>query len=338
MRVFSVSIVAALILLIQGCSGKGSLNAPSVFAVRNTKHPASTAVFGMPRGGAVRDVPPTAGLMVGGAIDGPPTSTTISDFISGLFSPKKIGWTISFVINLAYLYYFFQVRASQEPGCDYSSGGFCVTNFKPQTETCPPLNSHTFAFIVDCIFTAVGFLVPSALQGGEKYALIGIIFGHGCLHALLGLVVSCTNKPFWGAVALFAAFSVAISYIIVDSIGSLSRVANIVLGLAAGFLCVFLSGSNGENGISSIFLITQLLSTAGGSLFPKGDGLSPKLGLSFIAPCLVSLIELVYCCDPSTGGASLFNKLGGHMWYDVFLHTSILIALIYGPTGKPDEA
>jgi hypothetical protein len=170
-----------------------------------------------------------------------------------------------------------------------------------------------------------------------RYGLIFTIFSHGCLHAVLGLLVSCTSKPFKGAIALFAAFSTLISYFVVASAGSLETWKNLVLAVVTGFLCVILSGGNGEHAVSLIFLITQLLSTAAGSLCTQGDGLSPKLELSFIAPCLISLIELVYCCDPDKGSTSLFNQFGGHVWYDVFLNISVLIALIDGPTGKKRE-
>jgi hypothetical protein len=353
MRIFFVSTIA-LISIIQGCSGDQSLNVPSVFAVRKTKHPASTAVFGIARGGAVQDTPrdgtvsvvSKTGAIVGGAVAVSPKSTT-SDFIADLFSPKKIGWTISLAINLIYLFFYF---FNQPPRCGHASAGFCVTNLN-ENQRCPDrMNSHTWAFIVDCIFTVVGLKAKAAPEieaAGPfmKYGLVFTIFSHGLLHGVLGLLVSCTDKTFDGAVALFGAFSVLISYFVVFASGNLTdvlgpilgQVGNIALGLVAGWLCVQLSGENGENGVSSIFLITQLLATAAATLFPKGDGLNPKLGLSFIPPCLISLIELVYCCDPSTGGASLFNKLGGHVWYDVFLHTSVLIALIDGPTGKKPE-
>ena len=161
-------------------------------------------------------------------------------------------------------------------------------------------------------------------------------FFHGGLHALLGLKQECSPNPFPGALAIFGVFASVTGYFVVHTIATDFHQL-IKLGVAAvtGALCVVLAGPGGSDGISSIFLITQLLASSVPTFFPLENG--RRVGLSFVAPCLISLIELVYCCDPSTGGPSLFNKIGGHVWYDLSLHISFILALIDGPTPKKNE-
>lgn len=71
-------------------------------------------------------------------------------------------------------------------------------------------------------------------------------------------------------------------------------------------------------GISSYFMSTQVLISGVGFLFPN-EKADPLMGWTFLITCIVSLVEYFNC-------KSFLRRVGGHVWYDVALHTSLLTA------------
>jgi len=331
MRLSFVSALALIAVMMPlqasaGVSSRSSIDTPSVFAVRKSPSPTSTAVFGIPRGGAapVKAKAPVVKLE-------PPTS------ISDLFSKERLGWTISLFINLAYLVVYFARRANAPAPCGFEKAGFCVTNL-PECVTGdnPLFNSHTYAFIVDMIYTYFGLKVKNPNHTAFiQLGLVLTIFAHGCLHGLLGLLINCGAVIFPGAIEVFTAFAILITFFVLQSTGDFETPTRVVLSLIGGWLTKELAGDQGQNGISSIFLVTQLFASLA-SVFRPGDFIydNQKLGNSFVPPCLISFIELTFCCDGN--GASLFNKIGGHVWYDVFLHRAVYFSLLDGK-DKPKK-
>ena len=306
-----------------GVSFRSSLDTPSLFAVRKTPQSlASKSVFEITRGGTA----PTTNAKV---------ATKRVD-VSDIFSKEKIGWTISLGINLLYLYFFF-ARLNQHkaaPTCDFYPLAFCVTNYDKANKTCPPaMNSHTWAFIVDCIYTYLGIKAPTTKGSLYKGVLIFAILSHGSLHAALGIIAKCGGGTLPGAMALFGGFATVISYSVVSVTGSFGLVTNLLLAAVCGLLTVVLSGPDGSNGVSSIFLITQLAASLVVSITPKKQVPITdiaKIGNSFVYPCIISLIEFLFCCGDSPDNPGFFNRIGGHVWYDIFLHRSILFAISDG--------
>eukprot|EP00581_Thalassiosira_minuscula_P006869 CAMPEP_0183704164 /NCGR_PEP_ID=MMETSP0737-20130205/1594_1 /TAXON_ID=385413 /ORGANISM="Thalassiosira miniscula, Strain CCMP1093" /LENGTH=348 /DNA_ID=CAMNT_0025930985 /DNA_START=93 /DNA_END=1139 /DNA_ORIENTATION=+ len=313
-------------------SSRSSLDVPSLFAVRNNPPSPTSAVFGIPRGGA-RDV---------AKANAPVKVTSISggelNLPSDIFSKEKLGWTISLAINLAYLFFFFKNNYFTDPApapCLSANGGFCVTGLLPDGSACKSnlWNSHTWAFMVDMVFTYLGLQAKTNRSKIVQYGLVFTIFSHGLLHAALGLLVKCAGVNIPGGDEVFMAFAAVISFAVLFVSAQFENNDFLKkLGLSAfgGWLTLQLAGTDGENGSSSIFLITQILASLSVVFFP-GNNIQnmEELGHSFVFPCLISLIELVYCCN-GNGGASLFNKLGGHVWYDIFLHRSVLLAIENG--------
>ncbi len=191
------------------------------------------------------------------------------------------------------------------------------------------MNSHTWAFLVDMYFTYLGLKAPTKRTDIARYGLVFTIFSHGLLHGVLGLWVKCGTLPLPGGAQIFTVFGALISYFILETMIKEYVIVKLSLAAVAGWLTITLAGPDGRDGVSSIFLITQLLASLGATLFAS-DAIEDmaKLGNSFVPPCLISLIELLYCCEGDA--ASLFNKLGGHVWYDLFLHRSVLIAISDG--------
>lgn len=89
-----------------------------------------------------------------------------------------------------------------------------------------------------------------------------------------------------------------------------------LIAVGSGALVVDMTNTSG--GVSGILLILDLLVSLIGVL-SKSNLWSPNIGTLFILPSLVGRIEYTYCCDG--GGPSWLNKLGGHVWYDIVLHT-----------------
>jgi len=65
---------------------------------------------------------------------------------------------------------------------------------------------------------------------------------------------------------------------------------------------------------------------------PGNTQISSLTGDLFVLPCLVSIIELKFCCSGS-GSPGLFNKIESHFWYDFFLHIAMLSTLL---PNKPE--
>jgi len=333
MRLSFISALALIsaIMPVQGAveqvgvaSSRSSLDSPSLFAVRkNPPSPTSTsAVFGIPRGGAgavaSAKAPAKPTSIVGGGLKLP----------SDIFSKEKIPWTISLVINLVYVFFFFQ-RISAPVPCDFAKAGFCVTGLK-DGECSLLFNSHTWAFIVDMVFTYLGLTSRTNRPKLVQYVLVSTIFSHGLLHGVLGSYAKCGALLIPGGDAIFTVFAAFISFAVLFVGSSLPPLQMGALSAFGGWLTLKLAGPDGSYGVSSIFLITQILVSLSSVFFPgKNIKNMEELGHSFVPPCLISLIELLYCCDGG-GGESLFNQLGGHVWYDIFLHRSVLVAIRNG--------
>ena len=198
---------------------------------------------------------------------------------------------------------------------------------------------------MDLAYTAVAICLPFIIRrepyGGGSISWIGsilAILSHGFLHKeISGSNCDPTDIP--NGTLRFGGFAFFLSLFTVSAYGDLGKigisnnvaVANIVIALAAALITVYLSSPNGptssDKGIAPIFLITQLLVSFTAYVIPKEGKMSPYTGYAFILPCVVGIIELVFCCDGNSN-PSWFNTYGGHVWYDIFLHLSIVINLI----------
>ena len=300
---------------------RSSLDTPSLFAVRKNAAAASShaAVFGIPRGGATAAAPAKA-------------STGAALQVNDIFSKEKRGWTIGLCVNLLYLYFFFN-RPGGAQTCDFAAGGFCVTNYDKVTNTCPLSNSHTWSFVADAFFTYLGIKAPTNRPPLMRWGLVATILSHGILHAALG-VNGCGGSEFPGALALFGTFGALISYFIIESTANFSILPKLVLTALCTYFTVALAGPGGSDGISSIFLISQLVATGVVTVTAPGALKDmAKIGNAFVLPCLISLVELLFCCGDGPNGQGLFNKFGGHVWYDIFLHRCIVMAISDGATS-----
>lgn len=90
---------------------------------------------------------------------------------------------------------------------------------------------------------------------------------------------------------------------------------------AISFAIIKLTLSSVDSGkaIAALFMATQVLVSYVGAFHP-GRTASKLVGQTFIAPIIVSLIEYLNC--------DFLASVGGHFWYDFFLHISVLCSLL----------
>lgn len=250
-----------------------------------------------------------------------------------LLTKKNIGWAISFGLSIVYLFLF--VFHNQHNA--YSARGFCVTNFDATAKTCPSnQNSHNWAWKEDSVFTFLIFLLPCFIKetnGGtpKLIASAASIFFHGVLHKMLS-ESKCHGTSVVGGAGMYTFFISFIAFFTLNDFGKFPLHSNMWMTVIVTFLTVALTIYS-KQGIAAIFLTTQLLVSATALFFPKKGALTTLTGNTFTLPCLVSIIEFT-CCHDKSETPTWFNKIGGHFWYDFFLHISVVASLI--PENGPD--
>ena len=286
-----------------------------------------------------------------------------SPIASGLkfvLDPRRLPWIVSMVLSVLYFIFYFKNVSDGDPPCEYQPSGFCVTNYVPPeftkktevpipgTGECPSKvkNSHFWAFSVDVLFTIavlfIGFnkeIFPEQQSLLNAVVLAFVIIAHGGLHFVLGYVLSCEEPaPSETSVfvGLFAAFIFFIAYVAFRSTSSVNKLLSSILSIAVTILIVVATLRTTPPNVGTIFGGTQLLVAIIAVFFPKDPENfgTQKQGWFFVAPCVISLWELLGCCDDS-GDKGLFNQIGGHVWYDIALHTALIVSQLT-PLSEPD--
>jgi hypothetical protein len=239
---------------------------------------------------------------------------------------EKRGWAIALVFSVIYLFFLL---SNKTPKFGYSSDGFCVTNFIPEEKKCLAQNSHLWAWREDAIFTVLAVVlgITTQAEGGTIVGVVAAILVHGLLH-LHFAKNNCVLPMGQGGIGIifanvaYGVFTAVISYLAIAMAG-VGHALTVIGTIGVTFATVYLSQPAQGYGVSPIFMTTQLLVSLVGVTAKSGNpSLSTKMGHLFALPCLVSILELIFCCDGKEPG--LFNKYGGHAWYDFFLHIAVL--------------
>lgn len=249
---------------------------------------------------------------------------------------KRRVYLISFVLSVIYAFYFVK---GYIPSCPNYSEGFCVTNLvdvggEKTCERFPPGNSHAWAFIEDIVFTLIAIVLPFTKYSSENLDLstkIGIpfiILSHGGIHGWIssnGCILSDSVKGVGTLLyTLFTGVLTAITFYFLSDIpehrpplflwAEIVAITGVIVGLTFQQL-----NEGKSNLVSALFLASQLLVGYLGAFHP-GKLATMLVGKTFIAPCVVSLIEYLKC--------DWLFPIGGHALYDFFLHISIVSALL----------
>lgn len=229
-------------------------------------------------------------------------------------------------------------------------------------------NSHMIAFLVDLVMALVVVVVvtmrlylrrppnesttsttsttttpthPKANEDNSEnafsryllpVAIALIILSHGLLHLFLYQRLDCYVRPSDLSEMtqnigyfLFCTFTFFLC-LLIQSIGfvttgqqGLSTVILCSVGLTCG-LFVWTRNIGLQWLLPGLFAITHPLSCITG-LYTKSPIFTPTMGWLFAVTTLVGCAELS-CCVP------FFRSIGGHVWYDVFLHLTMMSAIL----------
>jgi hypothetical protein len=250
----------------------------------------------------------------------------------------KFPWVLCTIFSVIYFYLFSQISTAKPPKTFEETGligGFCVWG-----EPVPDLtngcknntNSHMYAWYEDAVFTTI--VVGAYFYGGKKETMIyvalgGIVFFHGLLHFYLSTQLHClTNiddpkvvSIGWTLYLIFAFFLSLVIFGIgfFDPYGlkfvllASSVVTAITYHLASG------DAGNTDWLLSTLFATSHPIASITGC-FTTSPLFTNLQGWIFLAATLDGIVELMFC-------ESFLKQHGGHIFYDLFLHTAVIVSL-----------
>jgi hypothetical protein len=251
----------------------------------------------------------------------------------------KFPWVLCTIFSFIYFYLFSQVStANPQPPFEETGliGGFCVWGDPvpdPNNGCENSNNSHMYAWYEDAVFTMI--VVVAYYIGGKKdtviyLALGGIVFFHGLLHFFLSTQLHClTNiedekvvKIGW---TLYLIFSFFLS-LVIFGIGFLKQYGWLLVLLASIAMTAVtyhLASGDGDGNadwlLSTLFATSHPIASLTGC-FTKSPLFTNMQGWIFLLATLDGIIELMFC-------ESFLKQYGGHIFYDLFLHTAVIVSL-----------
>jgi hypothetical protein len=265
-------------------------------------------------------------------------------------SSAKLPWLLAMVASAIYFVLFYiAATGPQEKFPDYNydglMGGFCVWGAPVVPDNAGGCitahNSHVYAWYEDFIMTlfVVGAYFCSSKKQQEQLltyiAIGGIVFLHGFLHFCLytfldpSCVISADapagqeegSNDFlgWTAYIVFTFFlCLIIFYLGFAKQKGILKV--LVLSVVVTFVTILLAIKFGHE-----WLLTALFATSHpvGSItgFKTTSPLFSRfVGWFFLLATIDGIVELMAC-------EAFLKPYGGHIWYDLFLHTAVIAAL-----------
>lgn len=271
---------------------------------------------------------------------------------------QKPAWSLASLLSIIYAVIFGLVTSGKLS--DSLLFGFCVwgkyegsypnlVGTFPTEDGCKPdfaVNSHRAAFVIDVILTLVA-AVLYVMDGNKNkketlpfYLAIGfIILIHGVLHwfltqDVLDIKINCytevDEKTTEIGFLLFNIFSFVLSVIIVTfGFGGIRAITFVISLVFALIVSQIANGAGGgEYILPALFVVVHPLSCITGLLSDQ-LAFSPLVGKLFVVCTAVGILELLSCEE-------LLRKIGGHVWYDITLHSAVLAAspFFWDPESK----
>jgi hypothetical protein len=191
-----------------------------------------------------------------------------------------------------------------------------------------------YAWYADAVYTMI--VVGAYYHGGKKdtvthVALGGIIFFHGLLHFYLSTEHHCLtknkDKEEIGRY-LYLTFAFFLS-IVTFGIGFLKQWKPygwpLVLLASSAVTAVTYHLAFGDGAGNTDWLLSALFATSHPiasvtGCFTKSPIFTNLQGWIFLAATLDGIVELKFC-------ESFLKQYGGHIFYDLFLHTAVVVSL-----------
>jgi len=269
----------------------------------------------------------------------------IVTLISEVYEKKPI-WFCASVLSILYGILFIAVSMNiVETELLF---GFCVwgtPKFPSKDLGCTgsPQNSHSAAAVIDAVMTGLAgifyFLDNTPKKKTITYvATAFIIAAHGFLHYFLQqktweIVVNCYNRDLSQGIEgvgyiLFTIFSFMLGLIIL-SFGFGFKPRNFVFSAIFAFIVYNTTKNTGGDLIlPGLFVIVHPLSCITGLISDK-PAFNKNVASWFVVCTLVGILELFAC-------ENILRPVGGHLWYDLTLHSAVLASLPYfsNPAAK----
>lgn len=281
-----------------------------------------------------------------------PDYSSVGNYIYSATQPEVVAYSTAWTLCLAMSIFYAISIIRSDAGKPCSNDGFCVSGYCGEEYVDGDVivtNSHTLSWNVDVAFAAIAISLPiidtfTAIEIPNigRYAFEPtldiilatpvLILAHGLLHRGLAegfvppnnKVMAEDGQDEGENTLFFVLFSAILVSVCVLGFSSVPEAVNesvpalggIVAAITAFIYWLTIQANKKEMGISAYFMSTQVLVSAVGCLAPN-DMADPLMGWTFAVTCVVSLVEYLGC-------KNILRPVGGHMWYDVALHTSLL--------------
>lgn len=280
-----------------------------------------------------------------------PDYSSVGNYFTSATQPEVVAYSTAWTLCLAMSIFYAISILRSDAGKPCSNDGFCISGYCGEEYVDGDVivtNSHTLSWNVDVAFAAIAISLPiidkfTAIEIPDigRYAFepdlaIAIstpvlILAHGYLHKTLAEDFVPPNNKIIAekgdeeeetlGFILFSAILVSVCVIGFSSIpeavnNSGPALAGVVAAITAFIYWLTIQADKKEMGISAYFMSTQVLVSGVGCLAPNNMA-DPLMGWTFAVTCAVSLVEYLGC-------KNILRPIGGHMWYDVALHTSLL--------------
>ena len=240
--------------------------------------------------------------------------------------------------------------------------GFCVWGepyWPDETNGChgSVLNSHMASFAVDIVMTLIVCVLWRRLQcanqdvkgaiqlstASRHFLSVGaIILMHGVLHFFLFYPMDCYANPsslpmqviIFGYIVYFGFSAFLFCILFTVGFGGTMNINKnscsggldvalpwpIVGGLVCGAATVLLALFAGSEWVlTSLFAMSHMVASIVGS-YARTSQLTDLMGWTFLVATLMGVLELLECF-------TMYRAAGGHVWYDFFLHISVITSL-----------
>lgn len=263
-------------------------------------------------------------------------------------------WAVSLVASIVYLGLFLHISNDPHNSRDLLYG-FCVAG-APSTPTkgegCheTPWNSHMASFAVDLVLGGVVTLLHARLRKRGRlspaitthFTAMGVvILSHGILHLYISEGINCyvalEEQPLWlitSGYLIFAGFSFFLCVVILGTTFAAPYGWTKVFfasALFANIVLLWTVETGAEWMLPALFSVLHPLACVAGLAgrhHQDADSetrvaaapLTQLQGWSFLLATLMGILELTQC-------AAFYRHLGGHVWYDFWLHVTVVLGL-----------
>jgi len=247
---------------------------------------------------------------------------------------RRLPWVLCTLFGVLYVVAFFMAEHVYDSTLLL---GFCTWGW-PRTPDqaigCGggPANSHMIAFGIDMLACVIiiWLYLKNHKQTGQETIYITFLFVtashgmlHNCIYSVLDCYIDITEIPStilglcYGVFAIFSCFMIAVILWLGFGLTKKVFAASVLFAAFTVSLCNPSSGKVWF--LPALFCVVHPLASLT-ALFSDHLSFSKSVGWIFLLATFVGILELLTC-------PRFFRDIGGHFWYDFFLHAAVIAAL-----------